>query len=376
VNPLAAALSPAGRIVREVAAALRQDLPELKLVRGRARQCAQAAFAVALATTAALVLQLNDAWWAAISAFVCTQATAPASLQRGLLRILGTAIGAGLALLLAPLLAEDTPAITLALFAVSTLGVLGLQVSPHGYAWLLGAITTDMVLLSELADPHSALSVACNRTAEVIIGTIAAMLVAIAMAADPNPAATQPAAPGWADPLGVQWPSTRHALRAGIGVMAVPWVWNWLELPSLSQAAVTVAAVMALPALSHDDVTNQRAITERALHRLLGCLLGGVAGLACLALSVDMFIPWLTLLTAGIFVSAHVQNSPRGIGYVGIQAAVVFITMMIQNAGPPNSLQQGIERFAGIIGGLLILLSVSLLTAPFTPNAEQDRTIR
>ena len=46
-----------------------------------------------------------------------------------------------------------------ALFLASSLGVLGFQVSRHGYAWLLGAATTDMVLLAALADPRSALSV-------------------------------------------------------------------------------------------------------------------------------------------------------------------------------------------------------------------------
>ena len=271
--------------------------------------------------------------------------------------------GAAFALALAPWLADDSVALSLVLFAVSTLGVLGLQLSSHGYAWLLGAITADMVLLAELADPLSALSVACNRTVEVTIGTAAAVLVALAIAADPEPAAGQSPAPGWSDLLGAQWPTMQHALRAGLGVMIVPLVWNWLDLPSLSQTAVTVAAVMALPALSNDDATNQRKITERAMHRLLGCLLGGIVGLGCLALSIDAVIPWLAILTAGIWLAAHVQGSQRGIGYVGTQAAVVFITMLVQGPGPPDSIRQGIDRFAGIMGGLLILLAVSLLTA-------------
>ena len=120
---------------------------------------------------------------------------------------------------------------------------------------------------------------------------------------------------------------------------------------------------MALPALSNDDATNQRKITERAMHRLLGCLLGGIVGLGCLALSIDAVIPWLAILTAGIWLAAHVQGSQRGIGYVGTQAAVVFITMLVQGPGPPDSIGQGIDRFAGIMGGLLILLAVLLLTA-------------
>ena len=37
----------------------------------------------------------------------------------------------------------------------------------------------------------------------------------------------------------------------------VPWVWNLLELPSLSQTAITVAAVMAVQATSADDIANR-----------------------------------------------------------------------------------------------------------------------
>jgi uncharacterized membrane protein YccC len=146
--------------------------------------------------------------------------------------------------------------------------------------------------------------------------------------------------------------------------MMVPLVWRWLELPSLSQTAITVAAVMALPALSNDAMADQQKIAERAVHRILGCLFGGVVGLSCLALSVESFLPWLLLLTAGIWIAAHVQASRLGVGYIGSQAAVVFILTLVQGRGPPLSILPGIERFAGITGGLLILLAISVLTAP------------
>nr|WP_294503800.1 FUSC family protein [uncultured Rhodopila sp.] len=353
------------RIVLDATSALRLDLAEMRLASGRGPGCTMTALAVTLAVMITLLLRLDDGWWAAISAFVSTRATAPASIERGVLRILGTIGGATVALLLSPWLADDTVTLTLVLFAVSTIGVLGLLVSPHGYAWLLSAVTMDMVLLALLSDPLSAMAVAAYRTAEVIIGTTAAIVVVVLLApgADAGPPAP---APGWSDLVGAQWPAVRHALRAGIGVMLVPVVWNWLELPSLSQTAVTVAAVMAVPALSGDSARDQQTVTERALHRLLGCLLGGLLGLGCLALSVDSLLPWLLMLTAGIWVAAYVQGSTRGIGYVGTQGAVVFICTLVQGAGPPQSLLPGIDRFAGISGGLLILAAVSALTAPST----------
>jgi uncharacterized membrane protein YccC len=359
---LATVVAPLGRAVRDVAVALRDELAELQLVHGRGRQCAMTALAVALATTVALAVRVDAVWWAAISAFVSTQATVPASLQRGVLRILGTTAGAALAVLLVRWLAEDIVALSLVLLVVSTVGVLGFLVSGHGYAWLLSAITADIVLLSALDDPLSVLDVACSRLAEVTIGTVAAIVVAIFMAPEPDAAAV-PSAPGWSDLLGNQWAAVQQALRAGVGVMMVPPVWSWLELPNLSQTAITVTAVMAVPALSGDDGTAQQ-IKDRSLQRVFGCLLGGVAGLVCLALSIERFLPWLLMLTAGVWISAHVQGSRRGIGYVGTQGAMVFISTLVQGSGPPTSILPGIDRFAGIGGGLLILLVVSLLTAP------------
>jgi hypothetical protein len=96
----------------------------------------------------------------------------------------------------------------------------------------------------------------------------------------------------------------------------------------------------------------------------MGCLLGGLLGLVCLALSVESFLPWMLMLSAGIWVGAHIQASERGISYVGMQGAVVFILTLVQGPGSPNSILPGIERFAGITGGLLILLGVLIMTAP------------
>jgi uncharacterized membrane protein YccC len=350
-------------IVQQAVAGTYRELAEMRLTGTRGRRCVVTTLAVAVAVTAALAVHVDDTLWAAISAFVCSQATAPASVQRGILRILGTIGGAALAVLVSPLLADDHVALILTLLVVSTVGVLGQLVGRNAYAWLLGAVTADMVLMALLSDPASALMVGVNRSVEVTIGTAAAMVVALLAGAE---AAAPPAAreSKWADVLDEQWPSLRHAAQAGIGVMLVPLIWRWLELPDLAQSAITVAAAMAVPALTNNAVLDQAKITERAMHRIFGCLLGGAAGLACLALSIDNFLPWLLTLSAGIWVAAHLQTSERGISYVGTQFAVVFISTLVQGGEPPASIWPGIERFAGITGGVVILFAVVMLTAP------------
>ncbi len=131
-----------------------------------------------------------------------------------------------------------------------------------------------------------------------------------------------------------------------------------------------------MPAVSHDAAADQRKIAERAIHRIFGCLWGGVLGLACLALSVDDFLPWILLLAGGMWITAHVQASERGIGYVGTQGGVVFILTLVQGAGPPASILPGIERFAGITGGLTILLVVLALTAPSPEEVAVPTTVK
>ena len=348
--------------LREAASALRREIAEIEFTGARGGHCARTTLAVALSVIVALWLRVDAPWWAAISAFVSIQVSSPASIERGALRVAGTAIGAAIALLLSPWLIEDQVAISLALFIASTIGILGLQVSNHGYAFMLGAVTIDMVLLAALGDPTSLLEVACNRTAEVTIGTVIAVLVSLLLSPDAAKI-THRTAPGWSDLLGAQWPSVQHALRAGLGVMLVPWVWNWLELPNLSQTAITVAAVMAVQAPSEDNVANRGQIVLRATHRIFGCLIGGVIGLVALSLSFESFMPWLLALCAGVWIGAHVQSSTRGIGYVGTQGTVVFMMTLVQDFGPPDSILAGVERFAGITGGLLIVLVVAVLTA-------------
>jgi uncharacterized membrane protein YccC len=354
-----------------IGGALYRDLLDARLSGPRATTCFVTTASVAVATTLAMALHLDDIWWAAISGFMATQATTPASLRKGVLRIIGTIAGAGGVVLLSPLLVDDPLLVTLLMLVTSTFGILGLLVSPHGYAWMLAAVTVDMVLMTGLSDPYSMLEVAASRTAEVAVGTTAAMFVSLLAALDE----TEPPAdshPGWRHLLDAQWPATEHSIRAAIAVVTVPWVWAWLHVPSDAQIAVTITAVMALPALGTDPRADQEAILKRGAHRIIGCFLGGSVGLLCLAVSIEGFLPWMLVLCAGVWITAHIQASKLGTSYIGVQAGMVFVSTLVQGPSPPDSLVPGIERFAGIVGGLCILMAVNLLTMPTFSEAPPD----
>ncbi len=352
-------------------ASLGQELRELGSPGPRVRTVAMATLAVVLSVAAALALHLDNVWWAGISAFMSTQATRPDSIRRGFLRMAGTVTGAVAGFVMIPWLAYDHVACFVFVFVFSLVGGVGVLVSPHGYAWLFFGITTNLVLLSSLTAPLSALNLAVYRVAEVGVGTITAILVAICIAPD-DPAPGGPARPWLDGSAGAELAGgpprlpRRHYHHAAAAHLE-------LARPhEFSQMAITVAAVMAVPSLSADPNETARMVTLRALHRLLGCFLGGAAALGVLALSITEFLPWLAVLGAGVWLCGHIQASTRGIGYVGAQAGIVYIITLVQSWAPPDSITPGIDRFAGMTAGLTILLFVTVLIWP-DPEPESPR---
>ena len=352
-----------GRFVARILRASALEVRELAFDTTRWRQSLMAALVVPLAITMALALRLDSVWWAGISGFMTVLATGSASLQRGMIRVGATAAGVAVSFVAARWLPYNHVALALFLALTTFLGTVGMVVSPHGTAWLLGSVTVNMVLLGGLDDPSAVPMIAFNRLAEITVGVVASALVTNLLA----PRGTMPApptAPGWRHLLDHDWPVVVQGIRAAIAVVILLLAWIWLELPSFQQMAVTVALVMAAPGAGGVGLDARHAVTERALHRLLGCLIGGLAGLACLALSVTSFVSWLVLIAVAMWICMHIQTSRRGVGYVGTQAAMVFIVTMAQGPRPPTSLLPGIDRFIGITGGLAVLMVLSVALWP------------
>jgi uncharacterized membrane protein YccC len=355
--------------VAALLAAIRDELTELPLSGPRARQATTAALAVGAAVILALMLRMDNPWWAGISAFMCTQASQPQSLQKGGLRIAGTIAGALLSFIIARWAFYDPVVVLLFLFAAGALGVVGALLSPHGYAWLLGGITAMMVTLGALDDPTQALPVAFYRTVEIVLGTVTALGMARLLA--PPGLGVGAAAPGWRGLLTTHWFVLSHGVRTGLAVAAVPLVWRQLELPNLSQMAISIGAVMAVPVLSGVPDKDTAAIVHRLMHRVAGCLLGGGVALLMLALPLSQsFLPWLLMLMAGAWIATQIQTGPHDISVVGAQAGIALILTLVQGWGPPESLLPAFDRIAGMLGAIGLLLLVGLLLGP--PIAADD----
>lgn len=363
VTTIAADAAEGCRMVGRILQATGLEIRELAFDATRWRQCLMAALVVPLAITMALALNLDSVWWAGISGFMTVLATGSASFQKGVLRIGGTLVGVVVAFVAARWLPYNHVALALFIALSTFLGTVGMVVSPHGTSWLLSTITVNIVLLSGLDNPLTVPVIALSRLAEVTVGVIASALVTN-LIAPRGVVPLPPAAPGWRRLLDDEWPVVVQGIRASVAIVTLLLAWIWLELPSFQQMAVTVAVVMAAPGAGGVGLDARHAVAERALHRLLGCLIGGLAALGCLALSVTDFLSWLLMIAVAMWICMHVQTSRRGVGYVGTQAAMVFIVTLSQGAGPPTSLLPGIDRFAGIAGGLAILMVLSVVLWP------------
>jgi uncharacterized membrane protein YccC len=359
----AAIAATAARALRNSLAALGAELRALRPTGPHARQAVLPGLVVVLATLAACALHLPNPWWAAMSGFITTQATRQGAVRKGALRLIGTVAGAAAALAAVDWLTYDPALCCLALFAVTAVGMLGVVVSRHGYAWQMGAITFAIIVLLALDDPEGAFATAVFRATEVTVGVTAAVLAALLLAPDGEAAPAAPA-PGWTDLLGRQWPAVLHAVRSGIAVAVLPIAWSWFDLPALTSMTMTVVSILAAPVLPTHPLDDAARIIDKSVKRLLGCCVGGGLAVVLLAWPLDSLPAWLAALFAGVWLSGWLESSPRGIGYVGIQAGMAFVIVLVQGQGPPTSLIPALNRFAGIMLGLVILLGVSFVVRP------------
>jgi uncharacterized membrane protein YccC len=146
--------------------------------------------------------------------------------------------------------------------------------------------------------------------------------------------------------------------------MVLPLLLNWLAPLGSSTLAVTAVAVMAIPTTAILE-PDARTVVQRSAYRLVGCALGALLGLLSLYWVGSNFLVWLLLLMGGIWLTSQIQSGSTGINYVGTQAGLAFLLSLIQGQGPPLSPTPGIDRFAGIMAGLSVLLVITMVISLF-----------
>jgi uncharacterized membrane protein YccC len=362
-------------MLREISAALLTELRSLDWHGPRGLEAKEAAASVTLAVLAALVLHADAPWWAGLSAFIVSKAAPLVAVSRGIMRVIGSLVGALTALVVLRLFVYQWLPFCLSLFALSCIGSFGFVCSRFGYAWLVGTITACLVMLMSFDRPHGAFNAAVNRVAEVTIGTVASLVVCALSPAPAGAGATPttgsldpPPLAFWrrryGDELRRWLPANRpllvHTCRGGLTVMLMPALADWLAPVSPVTMGLTAVMVMSIPPTAI-LAPDSPAIIERSAHRLIGCLLGALVGLAALAFVGSDFLLWLVLIPPGIWLCSQIQTGTTGVSYIGTQAMFAYLMSMVQGQGPPDTISPGLERLVGVMGGLSVLFVVTLI---------------
>jgi uncharacterized membrane protein YccC len=357
--------------MRALAAGLARDFAPWPRFGARFVDETECLASVLLAIGLARLLGVDNVGWAAFSAYMVIRASFAESLSRGSLRVLGTAVGASFACLLAPELLRSPLSLSVAL-ALAGAGTLYLALlDRRGYAWLFAGLTFAMVLIDGMEHPGEALAAFAQlRFVEVLVGTCASILVSAASTLTLRrqlPALSAEAT----KQVEMQMPTFqfwhkvafRHALQGAAALALIPWVWAALHIQALSQSSVTIMVVMMVPVNSL--VPANYPGTVKLLHRLFGCVLGGLLATAILALSHASPVIMTLAACLGILTGRHIENGKLGIGYVGTQFALAFLVVLVPDSYASASIAPGLERLSGILFGMALLEPVRLLFRQF-----------
>jgi uncharacterized membrane protein YccC len=325
----------------------------------------ESVLSVLLAIAFAHLLGARNIGWAAFGGYMVMRSHFAESLARGARRVMGTAVGAACAWLLASHILRTPALLSLALMLVGATTLYLALVSRHGYAWFFAGLTFSMVLIDGMEHPAEGFDTfARTRLIEVFTGTLAAVLVSALSSItirrqwpgrhyepSPQPLVRKP----------LFWHRTAflHALQGATALALIPWVWTWFGIHALSQAGITIIAVMMVPLASLSNPL--RPTRSRLVHRVVGCTVGALVGTAVLLASYQAPLTMIVAMCVGIAAGRHVENGRSGIGYVGTQFVLAFLVVLVPDTYSAIDPRPGFDRLVGIILGVVLLEPVRLV---------------
>src|ERR1700761_1113618 len=134
----------------------------------------ECSLSVLLAILFAHVLGATNVSWAAYSGYMVMRGHVAESALRGVLRILGTCVGAGLAVVVTPLVLDHLAGQILASAVVGGAMLYAALTAKRAYAWLFVGLTFQMILLDKIQHSDDALTAfALTRVIEGVAGQAA-----------------------------------------------------------------------------------------------------------------------------------------------------------------------------------------------------------
>ena len=322
---------------------------------------------VLLAILLAHLIGAHSVAWAAFTSFILMRGHVSETLLRGLMRIVGTALGAGLALLVVPYAVRTLPTAVLAAAIVGTIGMYATLTAKRAYAWLLFALTFEMILLDKIEHPTvDALAFVETRLLEVGAGTVACVAVSLlttltARRRWPGPPIPRAMRIGWHPH------AARHAAQAGTALALLPILHALFGIPELEQAGVTVMAVMIVP-VDGLGTGGLGPVSRRLLYRAVGCLCGSALAAATLFVAQGSAPVLIAGTCLGVVIGRHIENGAKRIQYLGLQFTLAILVTLVPDSYADAAIRPAMERIASILIGMALLEPVLLAWHLLTPR--------
>jgi uncharacterized membrane protein YccC len=344
--------------MREVLELLRARIGrrlQLSLPRGaRLVDELECVLSVLLAIVIAHLVGARNISWAAFSGYMVMRGHAADSLLRGTLRMLGTTFGAGLALLVVPLIQNSWPLCSLAGAVFGGLTLYGALTGRRSYAWLFAGLTFEMVLLDKLEDPNLAITgFAATRVLEVGSGTTAGILVSTLSTLTahrrwPGARTSSPQRIGWHPH------AFRHAAQGAAALVFLPPLGALFGIRELAQGAVSIMAVMLVPVTSL-GVSGLMPVTSKLMERIAGCLTGAALAAWVLLIAHGNSVVLILGTVVGVLVGRHIENGGHSHAYVGTQFTLAVLVTLVPDSYAAAAISPSLDRLVGILVGMALL---------------------
>ncbi|GHB32573.1 hypothetical protein GCM10007094_21830 [Pseudovibrio japonicus] len=305
---------------------------------------------VTLAAIIALLVDVDDPWWSAMSALTVANADWTNVWRKGMQRVIGTIIGGFSGYWIALMVKNYHFFQWIAVGSLAAFAIYKRMASPNfAYAWLLGSVTAMLAIYASFTQIEGLFLLMVDRTIAVVIGVMTAAVVSYFMNEDSSLAVgIGPYLPPNIDTMDKNWVFALCVSGAAVAVIA-PIVYVGHDLAAMVQIIITSLVVLYGPAVS---------VKKFALNRTLGCFIGGLMGFALIGLGLQSFFWWGLLLAIGLFFLASVHQGDSYWSYAGMQGGYAFVVAALASSGPVDNFNQVIDRLVGVVLGVLISIAV------------------
>ncbi len=137
------------------------------------------ALAIIIATITTLNLHLSNPFWAVMSVIIIMHPLAGPTLDKGIMRIFGTLIGAALGYLIAGLAIDNILLFIGSIFFVISIAFYLSLITRYPYGCVIGGITAYLIIATLVYHPTATFDRAIWRVAEILVGVVSAWVVSL-----------------------------------------------------------------------------------------------------------------------------------------------------------------------------------------------------